>query len=447
LGINAEYRHLVSGMASSSRDRLEEALTRINDPEGEGSRAFRKIYVEEARAAADAADARAKYGHTQGPFDGRIVSIKDLFDVAGEPTTGGAKVYEGAPPAKADAPVVQRLRSAGAVIVGKTNMTEFAFSGIGMNPHYGTPGNPADRRRVPGGSSSGAAVALGDGMCEISIGSDTGGSVRVPAAFCGLTGFKPTQHRIPRTGAMALSLTLDSVGPLTKSVADAAIADAILAGEPVKPLPRREAGGLRLALARGRLLSGLDKAVETAFERAISMLKQSGAWLAEIDIEPLLDDLDRIHAIGSISAVEAAYVHREVLANRAKEIDQRVVRRIQSGCNISGADYVRMIELRRLASDKAAEQFAPYDAIVLPTTALVAPVIEELAKDDELFARVNLQVLRNATVFNLLDCCGLSLPIPDAGPLPVGFMMIGARGTDANVLAAGAAVEKLFASS
>jgi Asp-tRNA(Asn)/Glu-tRNA(Gln) amidotransferase A subunit family amidase len=200
-------------------------------------------------------------------------------------------------------------------------------------------------------------------------------------------------------------------------------------------------------LARGRLLSGLDKAVETAFERAISMLKQSGAWLAEIDIEPLLDDLDRIHAIGSISAVEAAYVHREVLANRAKEIDQRVVRRIQSGCNISGADYVRMIELRRVAADKAAEQFAPYDAIVLPTTALVAPVIEELAKDDELFARVNLQVLRNATVFNLLDCCGLSLPIPDAGPLPVGFMMMGARGTDANVLAAGAAVEKLFASS
>ena len=164
----------------------------------------------------------------------------------------------------------------------------------------------------------------------------------------------------------------------------------------------------------------------------------------DIDIEPLLYDLDRIHAVGSISAVEAAYVHRDVLANRAKEIDQRVVRRIEAGSNVSGADYVRMIELRRGAVEKAAEQFAPYDAIILPTTALVAPVVEELARDDELFARVNLQVLRNTTVFNLLDCCGLSLPIPDAGPLPVGFMMMGARGSDANVLAAGAAMEKLF---
>jgi aspartyl-tRNA(Asn)/glutamyl-tRNA(Gln) amidotransferase subunit A len=431
-------------MVSSSRDRLEAALARINDPKGEGSRAFRKVYVEEARAAADAADARARFGHPLGPLDGRIVSIKDLLDVAGEPTTGGAKVYEDARPAKADAPVVQRLRAAGAVIVGKTNMTEFAFSGIGMNPHYGTPGNPADRSRAPGGSSSGAAVALGDGMCEISIGSDTGGSVRVPAAFCGLTGFKPTQYRVPRDGAMALSLTLDSVGPLTKSVADAAATDAVLAGETPAALPPREVAGLRLAVPRGRLLGGLDAAVEKGFGRAISLLTKAGARIVEMDIEPLLDQLDQIHAIGSISAVEAAYVHREVLANRADEIDQRVVRRIQSGCNVSGADYVRMIEIRRAAVEKAAEQFAPYDAIILPTTALVAPVIDELARDDELFARVNLQVLRNTTVFNLLDCCGLSLPIPDAGPLPVGFMMMGARGSDANVLAAGAAVEKLF---
>jgi len=432
-------------MAASSRDRLEAALTRIDDPKGEGSRAFRKLYVDEARAAADAADQRAKYGHPLGPLDGRIISLKDLFDVAGEPTTGGAKVYEKAAPAKADAPVVQRLRAAGAVIVGKTNMTEFAFSGIGMNPHYGTPGNPADRKRVPGGSSSGAAVALSDGMCEISLGSDTGGSVRVPAAFCGVTGFKPTQSRVPRTGAMALSLTLDSVGPLTKSVADAAMTDAILAGETPAPLPRREAGGLRLALARGRLLTGLDQAVEAAFDRAVSLLRTAGAYLAETDIEPLLDQLDQIHAIGSISAVEAAYVHRHALANRPREIDQRVVRRIQSGCKVSGADYVRMIEIRRAAVEKAAEQFAPYDAVILPTTAVVAPVIDELGKDDELFARVNLQVLRNTTVFNLLDCCGLSLPIPDAGAMPVGFMMMGARGTDANVLAAGAAVERLFA--
>jgi aspartyl-tRNA(Asn)/glutamyl-tRNA(Gln) amidotransferase subunit A len=434
-------------MASSSRDRLEAALSRIADPQGEGSRAFRKLYAEEARAAADAADARARFGHGLGPLDGRIVSIKDLFDVAGEPTTGGSKVYETAPPAKADAPVVQRLRRAGAVIVGKTNMTEFAFSGIGMNPHYGTPGNPADRARVPGGSSSGAAVAVADGMCEIATGSDTGGSVRVPAAFCGLTGFKPTQHRIPRTGAMALSLTLDSVGPLTRCVADAANTDAILAGEAPQPMPPRDVGGLRLGVPRGRLLSGLDRAVEAGFERALSLLAGAGARITDIHMEPLLDDLDAIHAIGSITAVEAAYVHREALANHAREIDGRVVRRIQSGSTLSGADYVRMIELRRGAVLKAAEQFSAYDAIILPTTPVVAPVIEELAHNEELFARTNLKVLRNTTVFNLLDCCGLSLPIPNAGALPIGFMMMGARGSDTNTLSAGAAVERLFASA
>jgi aspartyl-tRNA(Asn)/glutamyl-tRNA(Gln) amidotransferase subunit A len=431
-------------MASSSRDRLEAALARINEPKGEGSRAFRKVYAEEARASADAADARAKYGHPLGPLDGRIVSIKDLFDVAGEPTTGGSKIYESAPPAKCDSPVIQRLRAAGAVIIGKTNMTEFAFSGIGMNPHYGTPGNPADRTRAPGGSSSGAAVALGDGMCEISIGSDTGGSVRVPASFCGLTGFKPSQYRVPREGAMALSFTLDSVGPLTKSIADAAATDAVLAGETPAALPRRDIAGLRLAIPRGRLLSGLDEAVERCFDRAISLLMKAGAQIVDIDIEPLLDRLDQIHAIGSISAIEAAYVHRDALATRASGIDRRVLRRIQAGSNVSGADYVRMLELRRAAVAKATEQFAFYDAVVLPTVPVLAPVIDELARDDELFARVNLHVLRNTTVFNLLDCCGLSLPIPDAGSLPVGFMMMGARGSDANVLAAAVAVEKLF---
>jgi aspartyl-tRNA(Asn)/glutamyl-tRNA(Gln) amidotransferase subunit A len=243
---------------------------------------------------------------------------------------------------------------------------------------------------------------------------------------------------------MALSLTLDSVGPLTKTIADAAETDAILAGDTPAKLVSRNPPSLRLAVAGGRLLSGLDQAVETAFDRAVSLLNRAGARIVDIDIESLLDDLDRIHAVGSISAVEAAYVHRDVLANRAKEIDQRVVRRIEAGSNVSGADYARMIELRRAVVEKAAEQFAPYDAIILPTTALVAPVVEELARDDELFARVNLQVLRNTTVFNLLDCCGLSLPIPDAGPLPVGFMMMGARGSDANLLAAGAAMEKLF---
>jgi len=213
----------------SCRDRLERALARIADPNGEGARACLTVYANAARAAADAADARAARNASLGPLDGAIVSIKDLFDVAGEPTRAGSKILaEEAAPAVADAAVVQRLRAAGAVIVAKTNMTEFAFSGIGANPHFGTPGNPRDRSRVPGGSSSGAPVAVADGMCDIAIGTDTGGSVRIPASLCGLIGFKPSRQRVPTGGAFPLSQTLDSIGPIAASVAACATADAVM---------------------------------------------------------------------------------------------------------------------------------------------------------------------------------------------------------------------------
>src|ERR1700744_5929956 len=222
----------------SCRDRLEQALARIADPKGEGARACLTVYADAARAAADAADARAARGASLGPFDGTIISIKDLFDVAGEATRAGSKILaEEAAPAKADAIVVQRLRAGGAVIVAKTNMTEFAFSGIGANPHFGTPGNPRDRKRVPGGSSAGAPVAVADGMCEISIGTDTGGSVRIPASLCGLVGFKPSRQRVPTDGAFPLSYTLDSIGPIARTVADCAKADAVMAGEELSFAP------------------------------------------------------------------------------------------------------------------------------------------------------------------------------------------------------------------
>src|SRR5215475_11797409 len=218
------------------RDRLEESLARIADPKGEGARACLTVYETRARLEADAADARARAGLSLGALDGAIVSIKDLFDVAGEPTRAGSKILVNASPAAADAAVVRRLRAAGAVIVAKTNMTEFAFSGIGANPHFGTPGNPLDRARVPGGSSAGAPVAVADGMCEIAIGTDTGGSVRIPAGLCGLVGFKPSRQRVPTDGAFPFSTTLDSVGPIARSVAGCAKADAIMAGEEFAPL-------------------------------------------------------------------------------------------------------------------------------------------------------------------------------------------------------------------
>src|SRR6185437_10608172 len=237
---------------ASTRDRLEQALARIADPNGEGARACLTIYRDAAIAAADAADARARDGISLGPLDGAIVSIKDLFDVAGEVTRAGSKILaEEGKPAAADAPIVRRLRAGGAVIVAKTNMTEFAYSGIGANPHFGTPGNPADRKRAPGGSSSGGAVAAADDMCEVTIGSDTGGSTRIPASLCGITGYKPSRQRITTEGAFPLSTTLDSIGPMAKTVTPCAHADAVMAGEDPLPFEPAEIAGLRVGVVQG----------------------------------------------------------------------------------------------------------------------------------------------------------------------------------------------------
>lgn len=428
----------------TARARLEACLERIGDPQGEGARAFLKLYPEEARIAAAASDARARFGRPLGPLDGRIVSIKDLFDVAGEPTTAGSTVYRDAPPAERDAEIVRRLRAAGAVIVGKTNMTEFAFSAMGLNPHYGTPGNPLDRTRVPGGSSSGAAVSVGDGMCEIAIGSDTGGSVRIPAAFCGLVGFKPTKARVPCDGAMPLSTTLDSVGPLARSVADAALADSIMAGETPRAPLARPPSTLSLGLPLGRLFEKLDPEVSAAFEAAVKTLLDAGVSIVDIDIEPLLTRLDEISVMGAISAVEAACIHAEVLAEKADAIDRRVVARIRGGANMPAPNYVRMLRLRAAAAEQARLDFEPYDALILPTCATLAPVMAPLEASDAAFSAANILALRNTTQFNLLDCCGISLPLPVPGP-GVGLMLIGANGTDRRLLDAAACIEALLA--
>src|SRR6185295_5725080 len=279
----------------SARDRTEQELSKIADPKGEGARACLTVYAEHARAAADAADARRKAGISLGPLDGAIVSIKDLFDVAGEPTRAGSKILADAPPAKADAPVVRRLRAAGAVIVAKTGMSEFAFSGVGMNPHYGTPGNPAARARVPGGSSSGAAVAAADQMCEIAIGTDTGGSTRIPAALCGIVGFKPSQWRVPTEGAFPLSYMLDSIGPLARTVAACAEADAVMAGEEFAPLEPAPAAGLRLGIAQGMLLQDFDNTVGTRFGAAKKKLADAGARLTDEPM-PLFDAMLAVNA-------------------------------------------------------------------------------------------------------------------------------------------------------
>ena len=426
----------------SCRDRLEQALARIADPKGEGARACLTVYADAARKAADAADARKSRSAAIGPLDGVIVSIKDLFDVAGEPTRAGSKILaDEARPAKSDAPIVQRLRAAGAVIVAKTNMTEYAFSGIGANPHYGTPGNPHDRTRVPGGSSAGAPVTVADRMCDIAIGTDTGGSVRIPAALCGLVGFKPSKQRVPTDGAFPLSTTLDSVGPIARTVAECAVTDAVMAGEDILPLESIALAGLRFGIAEGLPLDRLDDTVSAAFNAAVARLDGTGVRISRETLT-LLDDMVAVNAKGGIAPYEACAIHRDRMARRAGDVDPNVRVRIERGCAISQADYETMVRERRRLVRAMDARLASLDALIMPTTAIVAPTIAEVA-DEKVFAARNSAVLRNPSIGNFFDLCGISLPLP--ARLPVGLMLVARNGHDHRLLRIAAATSQLFA--
>jgi aspartyl-tRNA(Asn)/glutamyl-tRNA(Gln) amidotransferase subunit A len=431
----------------SSRERLEQALARIADPKGEGARACLTVYAVAARAAADAADARAANGISLGPLDGAIVSIKDLFDVAGEATRAGSKVLaDEAKPAAADATIVRRLRAAGAVIVAKTNMTEFALGAIGANPHFGTPANPADRARVPGGSSSGAAVTVGDGMAEIAIGSDTGGSVRIPAALCGIVGFKPSRQRVPTAGAFPLSTTLDSIGPLAKSVAACAkafavMADAVPAGEDFSALAPLPVAGLRLGVAQGFPLENLDDTVGPAFAAAIERLAKAGARLTDEPM-PLFDEMRQVNAYGGIVQPEAYAIHVERIKRRADDIDPNICVRLERGGAVSAADYINMLYARGRLVRAMDHQLTGLDALIMPTAGIVAPKIADVT-DPGIFAKSNTMLLRNTSVGNFFDLCGVSLPLP--AKLPVGLMLLARNGADHALLRIAAGIEALFA--
>jgi aspartyl-tRNA(Asn)/glutamyl-tRNA(Gln) amidotransferase subunit A len=428
---------------SSARDRLEACLERISDPRGEGVRTCLTVYAAEARAAADAADARARSGHTLGPLDGKVIAIKDLFDVGGETTRAGSTALRDAPPAKADALVVRRLRAAGAAIVAKTNMSEFAFTAFGINPHYGTPGNPAERMRVPGGSSSGSAVAAADAMCDIGIGSDTGGSCRIPAALCGIAGYKPSKFRIPTDGAFPLSYTLDSIGPLARSVADCAAADAVLAGEAPWALEPVSLNGLRLGIPQGLPLRELDTTVHARFSAATAALAGAGARVSDETL-PILEEPARVQAKGSFSSVESYAIHRRLLARHADEYDPLVRGRIEAGRDVSAADYIEMQRERADLVRAMDERLSALDALVMPTVPIVAPEIAEVSKPDSAREK-NLLLLRNPALANFFDLCAISIPLPREGTLPVGLMLVGRNGQDHKLFQIAAAVENLFA--
>ena len=429
---------------TTARKLVEECLARIADPAGEGQRTFIHVDKDAALSAADAMDHLRKANAAPSPYAGIPVSIKDLFDIKGQVTRAGSRALEDSAPAEADATVVARLRRAGFVVIGRTNMTEFAYSGIGINPHFGTPKSAFNRKvgHVPGGSSSGAAVSIADRMAYGALGTDTGGSCRIPAAFNGIVGYKPTQRRVPLDGGVPLSFSLDSFGPLANSVACCAVLDAVLADEAVQPLQPRPVKGMRLAVPITIALDDLDDAVASTFERALASLSRQGAVIERIEV-PEFHDVLVMNSKGGFAAAESYAWHRYLLASKGDVYDPRVRVRIQRGEGISAADYIDIIGARRSFIARAEARIAPYDALVLPTTANTPPVIADLA-DDQAFTRENLRALRNCTLINTLDGCAISLPAHREGEAPVGLMLAAAGGSDRRIFELAAGVESVI---
>jgi aspartyl-tRNA(Asn)/glutamyl-tRNA(Gln) amidotransferase subunit A len=402
---------------------------------------FTKLYPEAALAVARQADAAQAAGLEQPALAGLPVSIKDLYGVAGETTMSGSIVCKGEPVQTHDAPVIARLRAAGSAIIGKTNMTEFAFSGIGINPHYGTPVNPTDTKvaRVPGGSSSGAAVSVALGLAVAGLGSDTGGSIRVPAALCGIVGFKSSQFRVPLTGALELARSLDTVCAMTRSVQDCLTVDGVLSGAMLK-VKRRTLSGMRFALPQTTLLDGLDDTVAKAFTRSVSALSAAGAQIIEIPLTELAE-IPKLNAPGGLSPIEAYAVHHARLAQSKEGFDRRVAARIALGAPVTAQQYLAMLDNRLDWIARVERALEGFDAVLCPTTPIIAPEIAKLEASDEAFFKANGQMLRNTFAFNFLDGCSFSLPCHAAGEQAVGLMLSSIRGDDAALAAVALAVE------
>lgn len=383
----------------------------------------------------------------QRRLGGLAVSVKDLFDIGGQITTAGSVLLSGNLPAAQDCLAVARLKAAGGAVIGRTNMVEFAFSGVGINPHFGTPANAADpgEARVPGGSSSGAAVSVATGAAFIGLGSDTGGSIRIPAALNGIVGFKNTARLVPTAGAVPLSTTLDTVCALTLSVSDAILAHEILATRTVtkSAAPLR---AYRLAVARTMMQDGLDATVSSAWQRTLELLRAHGASVEEIALSEL-GELPAINASGGFSAAESFAWHRQLLAQNPASYDPRVALRIGRGASMSASEYLDLIHARRDWILRMTMRLRGFDAVLSPTVPIVAPPIAALAPGaprDEAFFAVNSQLLRNTSVVNMLDGCAISIPCHARDELPVGLMVWHGEMRDDTVLNVALQVERLL---
>lgn len=422
---------------------VEQCLAKIADKNGQGGKAFLRVDVDLARETARYIDLLRRHNARPSRYAGIPISVKDLFDIAGEVTTAGSVVLRENAPATTDATAISRLKSKGFIVVGRTNMTEFAYSGIGLNPHYGTPLSPYDRKtgRVPGGSSSGAAVSVSDGMCAVGIGTDTGGSCRVPASYCGVVGYKPSVGRIPTDGAYPLSFTLDSIGSLANSVQCAATVDAAMAGDWNGEFGARPAATLRFGVLKTLVTDDLEASVAQAFSGAISKLSQAGFTLMDVELKGI-EQISTINSRGGIVAVEACTHHRAQIEQHGERYDPRVKRRILSGLAVPAPDYVELLQRRKAMISSSRRAMSTFDGLLMPTTANAPPPMSAFAKDDD-YNRLNSLCLRNSMIANFLNCCAISIPIHRRGEPPAGLMIMAPWGSDRLLFAAAAAMESV----
>jgi len=434
----------------TARQLVENCLAAIDDPDGEGQRAFISTYHDRARQQADMVDHARKQGWAVPKFAGIPLSVKDLFDEAGIVTTAGSIVLKDAAPASQDAIVVARLKAAGFIVIGRTNMTEFAFSGLGTNAHYGTPRSPFERDpnnpkigRVAGGSSSGSAVSISDHMAVATIGSDTGGSTRAPAAFCGIVGFKPTTDRMPGAGIFPLSTSFDAAGPMGTSVDCCAMLDSLMAGKDGNAEPPFPVKNLRLAIPVGYLFDDLDDHVAQCFAAAIKALSTAGAIIEEMPIAPI-EAMRPSNNTKSIVAAEAYALHRDHLESDAvAQYDPYIAHRLAGGHDISATDYINMFAARKKVWADVQTMTQHFDALVLPTSPALPPTLDTL---DSIAAKtaINARCLRNTSLSNYLDQPTITLPCHGAGTAPVGISLMGPRLHDRRLFAIAAGVEKIL---
>lgn len=410
---------------------------------------FTRLLEDRAKDEAAASSKRLREGRSRGLLEGIPVAWKDLFDIAGLPTTAGSIVLADAPPAQEDADVVKALKAAGMIAIGRVNMSEFAFSGLGLNPHYGTPLNPmaSDTSRIPGGSSSGSAVAVASGLVPVSIGTDTGGSVRIPSAFNGLVGYKASRGRYSMAGVFPLATSLDSLGPLCRSVQDAIWVDAAMRGHTAPDVVRAGHAGLSLVVPTTIVMDDAESGVVQAFEAALARLNAAGIKMRRQSF-PAFEKLFEVMAeYGPLVTAEAFALHHCRLAGpEAARMDHRVVARTRLGERTTLVGYLEILKVREQLIREVSGMLGANEFLAYPTVAHVAPALAPLEADDELFVKVNGRTLRNTLIGNFLDWCGVSLPCGtgNAG-MPVGLLLSAPKGQDERLLTAALALEDIVA--